>query len=101
MTDPARLTATEAVRQIRAGRLSPVTLMEACLDRIAAREPTIRAFAHLDPQAARRGAEAAPAGLLHGLPFGVKDVFDTADMPTAYNSPMPRPWRGPVKPAAC
>jgi Asp-tRNA(Asn)/Glu-tRNA(Gln) amidotransferase A subunit family amidase len=88
MTDPARLTATEAVRQIRAGRLSPVALMEACLDRIAAREPTTRAFAHLDRQAALRGAEIASAGPLHGLPFGVKDVFDTADMPTAYNSPI-------------
>jgi Asp-tRNA(Asn)/Glu-tRNA(Gln) amidotransferase A subunit family amidase len=88
MTDPARLTATEAVRQIRAGRLSPVTLMEACLDRIAAREPAIRAFAHLDPQASLRGAAMAPTGPLHGLPFGVKDVFDTADMPTAYNSPI-------------
>jgi Asp-tRNA(Asn)/Glu-tRNA(Gln) amidotransferase A subunit family amidase len=88
MTDPAHLTATEAVRHIRAGRLSPVTLMEACLDRIAAREPTIRALAHLDPRTSLRGAAAAPAGPLHGLPFGVKDVFDTADMPTAYNSPI-------------
>jgi Asp-tRNA(Asn)/Glu-tRNA(Gln) amidotransferase A subunit family amidase len=91
MSDAARLTATEAARRIRAGRLSAMELMEACLGRIAEREPHIHAFAYLDPEAARRAAEKAAPGLLHGLPVGVKDVFDTADMPSEYNSPI---WRG-------
>jgi Asp-tRNA(Asn)/Glu-tRNA(Gln) amidotransferase A subunit family amidase len=89
--EPNRLTATEAARAIAAGRLSPVALMEACLDRAAAREPAVRAFVHLDPAQARRGATRAAAGPLHGLPIGVKDVLDTAEMPTGYGSPI---WAG-------
>ncbi len=54
MQDPARLTATEAARLIREGRLQPHELMEACLARIAAREPAVRAFAWFDADAARR-----------------------------------------------
>ncbi len=90
MPDPAPLTATEAARRLRAGRLTAVDLMEACLDRIAAREGEIRAFAHFDAAAARAAATRGPAGPLHGLPIGVKDVLDTADMPSEYNSPI---WR--------
>ncbi|NKC31574.1 amidase [Falsiroseomonas selenitidurans] len=91
MTDPARLTATEAARAIAAGTLTPATLMEACLARAAAREPVVRAFVHLDPEQARRAAAAARPGPLHGLPFGVKDVLDTAQSPTGYGSPI---WAG-------
>src|SRR5271166_3368436 len=93
MQDPARLTATAATRLIRAGRLRPETLMESCLARIATREPEVRAFAHLDPAQARRAAAAAPPGRLHGLPIGVKDVLDTADMPSEYGSPIWHGWR--------
>jgi len=93
MSDPASLTATAAARLIRAGTLRPEALMEACLARIAAREPVVRAFTHLDPEAARRAAGAARPGPLHGLPVGVKDVLDTADMPSEYGSPIWRGWR--------
>jgi Asp-tRNA(Asn)/Glu-tRNA(Gln) amidotransferase A subunit family amidase len=93
MPDPATLTATEAARQIRAGTLRPEELMEACLARIAAREPQVRAFAYLDPEQARRAAAVALPGPLHGLPIGVKDVLDTADMPSEYGSPIWRGWR--------
>jgi Asp-tRNA(Asn)/Glu-tRNA(Gln) amidotransferase A subunit family amidase len=93
MSDPASLTATEAARAIRAGTLRPEALMEACLARIAAREPEVRAFAYLAPDQARRAAMAASAGPLHGLPIGVKDVLDTADMPSEYGSPIWRGWR--------
>jgi Asp-tRNA(Asn)/Glu-tRNA(Gln) amidotransferase A subunit family amidase len=89
--DPTRLTATEAARAIAAGRLSPAELMEACLARAAAREPAVRAFVHLDPAQARRLAAAAGHGPLHGIPIAVKDVIDTADMPTGYGSPI---WAG-------
>ncbi|MEO9188419.1 MAG: amidase family protein, partial [Acetobacteraceae bacterium] len=81
MGDPSRLTATDATARIRDGRLRPEALMEACLDRIASREPAVGAFAWFDAGAARRGAASARPGPLHGLPLGVKDVLDTADMP--------------------
>jgi Asp-tRNA(Asn)/Glu-tRNA(Gln) amidotransferase A subunit family amidase len=93
MTDPARLTATEAARAIAAGRLSAPDLLEACLARAAAREPAVRAFVHLDPAQARRAAAQARPGKLHGLPIGVKDVIDTADQPTQYGSPIWAGWR--------
>jgi Asp-tRNA(Asn)/Glu-tRNA(Gln) amidotransferase A subunit family amidase len=63
-----------------------------CLARIEAREGELRAWAWLDAEAALAQARArdadAPRGPLHGLPVGVKDVIDTADMPTAYGSPV-------------
>ena len=89
MADPADFTATAAKREMEAGRLSAAALLEACLARVAEREPVVRAFAHLDPEAVRSARPAA--GPLHGLPLGVKDVLDTADMPTEYNSPI---WAG-------
>jgi Asp-tRNA(Asn)/Glu-tRNA(Gln) amidotransferase A subunit family amidase len=98
MTDTADLTATEALAAIRAGRLTATDYREACLERIAAREGTIRAFAWLDPAAVRR---ATPSdGPLAGMPIGVKDVIDTADMPSQYGSPA---WAGhrPRADAAC
>lgn len=93
MPDLHCLTATDALRRIRAGTLSPIELIEACLDRIAAREPQIQAFAHFDPEQARKAAASARPGKLQGLPVGVKDVLDTADMPTAYGSPIWDGWR--------
>nr|WP_270939117.1 amidase [Roseomonas sp. MO-31] len=91
--EPNRLTATEAARAIAAGRLTPAALMEACLARAAYREPKVRAFVHLDPALARRAATAARPGPLHGIPIGVKDVLDTADMPSGYGSPIWAGWR--------
>jgi Asp-tRNA(Asn)/Glu-tRNA(Gln) amidotransferase A subunit family amidase len=93
MREPSRLTATEAARLIRDGRLKPADLMESCLARIAEREGSVRAFAWFDPAMARRAAAGAQAGLLHGLPIGVKDVLDTADMPSEYGSPVWCGWR--------
>jgi Asp-tRNA(Asn)/Glu-tRNA(Gln) amidotransferase A subunit family amidase len=67
-------------------------LVRSCLERIDEREPLVHAFAHLDPDAAIKQARALDAGairgLLHGIPFGVKDLFDTKDAPTAYGSPI-------------
>jgi Asp-tRNA(Asn)/Glu-tRNA(Gln) amidotransferase A subunit family amidase len=86
---------TAAIRQ---GRISSLELTEACLARIDARENVINAWAFLDPDLARRRARFAdewqaqglPLGPLHGVPVGVKDVFDTADMPSEYGSPLYR-----------
>ncbi|HLJ06571.1 MAG TPA: amidase [Acetobacteraceae bacterium] len=93
MGDPARLTATEAARLIREEKLRPEALMEACLARIAEREASVRAFAWFDAAAASKAASAARPGPLHGLPVGVKDVLDTADMPSEYGSPIWTGWR--------
>jgi Asp-tRNA(Asn)/Glu-tRNA(Gln) amidotransferase A subunit family amidase len=93
MSDPASLTATEAARAIREGRLTAADLAEACLARIADRDPTVRAMAFLDPALVRAAVPQAPEGPLHGLPIGVKDVLDTADMPSEYGSPIWREYR--------
>jgi Asp-tRNA(Asn)/Glu-tRNA(Gln) amidotransferase A subunit family amidase len=86
MPEIADLTATVAAARIRAGQLDAVSLMEACLERIAAREPTVRAFAAFDADQARAAARTARPGVLHGLPIGVKDVLDTDDYASEYGS---------------
>ena len=91
MIDPRTLpTASEAAMAIRQGRLTSVRLVQACLDRIAEVEPAVEAWSFLDPAYAIAQAEARDRarnageslGPLHGIPVGVKDIFDTADMPT-------------------
>jgi len=76
----------------------------ACLDRIALREETVEAWAYLDPEAALARARArdreSVRGPLHGLPVGIKDIMDTADMPTAYGSSIYAGHR-PAADAAC
>jgi len=96
IADPASLGAAEAAGAIREGRLSSETLVRACLDRIARREPEVHAWAHFDPDYALAQAQARDAelkagrgtGPLHGVPIGVKDIFDTADFPTENGSPI-------------
>ena len=79
-------------------------LVTACLDRIAQREREVHAWAYLNPERAlaeaRQRDKEAPRSALHGVPVGIKDVIDTADMPTEYNSPI---YRGhqPKWDAAC
>ncbi len=67
-------------------------LLRACLERIDQREPQVQAWAHRDGEAALARARALDAGAiqgpLHGLPLGVKDIFDTHDMPTRHGSPI-------------
>jgi len=91
--DPASL--SEAADAIAAGRLTAEALTRACLDRIAARDAEVGAWAFLDPDlalaAARAADRSAPRGPLHGVPVGLKDVIDTFDMPTQHNSPI---WAG-------
>ena len=102
--DPSRLGAREAAALIAAGRLTAAALTEACLARIEARDEEVRAWAYLDPEAALAQARACdargPAGPLHGVPVGVKDIMDTADMPTEYGSPIYRGHR-PAADAGC
>jgi Asp-tRNA(Asn)/Glu-tRNA(Gln) amidotransferase A subunit family amidase len=91
MTEPFWLTATEVLRRIASGKLDARAYRESCLERIAAREPVVRAFTQFDPDLVRRRARHAPLGALHGLPMAVKDVLDTADQPAEYGSPI---WAG-------
>jgi amidase len=93
MTNPADLSATQAVHLIRDGRLRPQDLTEAYLDRIAKRESEVRAFAYFDPAQALAAAAAATPGPLQGIPIGAKDVLDTADMPSQYGSPIWTGWQ--------
>ena len=85
--------AAAAARAIADGRTTSEDAVAACLARIAEREAVVRAWAFLDPelalaQARACDAAAEPAGPLHGVPVGIKDIFDTADMPTGMGSPI-------------
>ncbi len=108
MPDPTTLTATAAAEAIRKDELSSEALVRACLQRIAAREDDVQAWAHLDADLALAQAREADAalrageatGALHGVPVGVKDIFDTADMPTENGSPI-FAGRRPERDATC
>ncbi|MEK6591686.1 MAG: amidase [Pseudomonadota bacterium] len=104
MTDLNRLTAVQAAQQISAGKLKSEDLVRACLDRIRERDADVRAWVHLDPDLAISQARAVDRqgnhGALAGVPVGVKDVIETADMPTQCNSPIYRDFRSRAD-AAC
>jgi len=84
------LSALDLARRIEAGELTPRAVVDICAEAIAAREKEVHAFVVLDLVAARRTAEnpKLPATPLRGLPVGFKDIFDTADFPTQYGSPI-------------
>ncbi len=98
------LTATEVVKKIKNGKITAEAVMRDCLDRIAEREATIKAWAYLNREQALeaaveidRGEKSTP---LAGLPVGIKDVLDTSDMPTEMGSPIYNEWQPKVD-AAC
>jgi len=80
----------EAAAAIRGGQVTSAALVDACLDRIRAVDPVLKAWIHVDEAGARAAARAADAavrpgatlGALHGVPIGVKDIIDVAEMPT-------------------
>ena len=92
-SDLGTLTAKQAVRLVQDGALRSEDLMEAYLARIAAREPVVKGFAWFDAEHARKSAASARPGPLQGIPIGVKDVLDTADMPSQYGSTIWAGWR--------
>lgn len=107
-TDLHRLTALDAAAKIAAREISSEEFVRACLEHIRSREDDVRAWQHLDEELAlaeARRADAAlaadgPSSPLHGVPFGVKDVIDTADLPTEYGSGIYAGHR-PEADAAC
>lgn len=86
------LTATEIVRAVRTGETTCEAVTRACLERIAAREPSVEAWEFVGAEQAIAYASALDRsgkhGALNGVPFGVKDIIDTCDMPTEYGSPI-------------
>src|SRR5262245_47812305 len=88
------LSARDVVRGIKQGTFSAESVTRACLDRIAERESMLKAWAFIDPDLAigqaRVRDRAKVKGPLHGVPIGVKDIFDTFDMPTDMGSPIYR-----------
>jgi Asp-tRNA(Asn)/Glu-tRNA(Gln) amidotransferase A subunit family amidase len=98
------LTASAAARAIAAREITAEALTRACLDRIAERDGTLRAWTHVDPARAlaeARERDRSPSRApLHGVPVGVKDVIDVADTPTEYGSVL---YRGhmPTADSAC
>ncbi len=92
MVNPAHLDVREAAHAVASGEMSAEELARACLDRISAREDEVRAFEYLDPgyalDQARNLGNGPRLGPLHGVPIGIKDTYDTADMTTAYGSPI-------------
>jgi Asp-tRNA(Asn)/Glu-tRNA(Gln) amidotransferase A subunit family amidase len=104
MTEAYELTATEGLRAMEAGKLTAEAWVVSCLERIRDREQTVLAWEHLDGDRALARAreldKAGGGGLAAGVPFGAKDIIDTADMPTAYGSPIHEGHR-PGRDAGC
>jgi len=96
ISDSQTLSATEALAAMAAGRLTSVALVEACLEQINLTDDAIKAWAFLSPDAAlaqaaecdRQRKSGMPLGILHGIPVGLKDIVDTAKMPTQRGTPI-------------
>lgn len=94
MSEPADLSIVEARNALDRRDLSSEELTTACLRRIEERDPAFHAFVHVDHELALEAARSADRaiaageslGPLHGIPLGIKDLFDTIDMPTTYGS---------------
>jgi amidase len=103
MSGPERLTATEAVSRLTGGTLTAEALIRACLEQARA-GGEITAWAWLDPEQAIAQARTVDGsgrkGRLAGVPVGIKDIIDTADMPTGHGSPIYAGNR-PFADAAC
>jgi len=104
MADLTALGAAEITRRIGTGATTATAVTKACLDRIALRESVVQAWEHLDADGAlRRAADLDRAGgaePLHGVPVGIKDIIDTADMPTRLGTEICRERR-PTEDATC
>jgi aspartyl-tRNA(Asn)/glutamyl-tRNA(Gln) amidotransferase subunit A len=90
------ITITDAANLLRRGELTPADLLEQCLRRIDRYEERVRAWVYIDRDGAREQAERLTAelkqnnyrGPLHGIPIGIKDIFDVFDMPTGCGSKL-------------
>ena len=95
----SKLSATEIVKEVTAGRLSAVEIMQSCIDRVEEVEPEIHAWEYFSKEKAINQAQLIDEkikrkenlGALCSVPVGIKDVFNTEDMPTCMGSPL---WAG-------
>jgi Asp-tRNA(Asn)/Glu-tRNA(Gln) amidotransferase A subunit family amidase len=99
-----QLGAAEIAQTVAAGDTTCEAVVRDCIERIAARDGVVKAWVNFDPELAlrqARGLDRAPGrGPLYGVPIGIKDIIDTADMPTEMGSPIYRGHRPPAD-AAC
>ena len=86
----------QAVELLKGGNISSTQLVDACIARIETHEPDIHAWAWHQPEFVRSQAKAMDdlhsrsksTGRLHGIPIGIKDIIDTALVPTEYGCPL-------------
>jgi Asp-tRNA(Asn)/Glu-tRNA(Gln) amidotransferase A subunit family amidase len=82
----------EAARQIRGRSLTPLDLVERCLEQIRRYEERVHAWVLVDEEGARRAAaelqRREARGPLYGIPLGIKDIIDVAGLPTRAGSPL-------------
>jgi Asp-tRNA(Asn)/Glu-tRNA(Gln) amidotransferase A subunit family amidase len=95
---PYELTAKNALDRIRAGQMTPKDLIDSCISRIEKVEPSVRAWCYFDKRIVYEQLEEVQKmrgklfdDALFGIPVGVKDIFNTKDMPTTMGSPI---WEG-------
>lgn len=92
MKDLESLSASQAARALARRDIKATDLLLSCLDRIGHRESRVKAWSSLGKEnalaRARELDKGSIKGILHGLPIGVKDLFDTYDLPTSYGSPI-------------
>jgi aspartyl-tRNA(Asn)/glutamyl-tRNA(Gln) amidotransferase subunit A len=96
MTDSVPRTIVELAEELRMRRISPVELTRACLEAIEARNPSLNAFITVTAESALEQARLAEQeimrggwrGPLHGIPIGLKDLIDTAGIPTTAASEL-------------
>lgn len=102
--DPAEGTVAQLSERLERGDLSSERIVAACLERIGARDGTVKAWEFLDPdtalEAARQCDREKRRSPIHGIPVGIKDIIDTKDFPTEYGSPIYK-GRRPGADAAC
>jgi amidase len=104
MNPSIQLSAVSARQRMDGGSLTPTELVAGYLERIERRDPSVKAWRFLDvgqvTAAAERAQRSTTRGRLWGIPVAIKDIVDTADMPTGYGSRIYADHR-PVADAAC
>lgn len=106
--NPNAVSFSQAVPGFMSGKRTPRAFLERCLEVIAARDRTVRAFVTLDAAGARKAADAAarryragkPLSPVDGMPVAIKDIIATAGMPTQMNCPAFKGWQS-GQDAAC
>jgi Asp-tRNA(Asn)/Glu-tRNA(Gln) amidotransferase A subunit family amidase len=96
MTTPQPISFVGATADFRAGKATPRDLLEGCLARVEEFEPAVGAFVCKDIAAARSAADRSaerwragrPLSPIDGMPLGIKDIIETADMATEQGSPL-------------